>query len=130
MGHEADWRRVMTLPQTTIVAGEIVLLASSSGWAQSLVAAVLPSSRSVEVGRPATAFVTIINAGQHLACGFGFLARPSVAAYVAVTGPGERPSPTAIRRGGPPSDAVRGGRGDAGGAALRGARSPRGSARA
>jgi hypothetical protein len=34
-----------------------------------VVAAILPSSRSVQVGSPATAFATIINAGQQLATG-------------------------------------------------------------
>jgi len=37
--------------------------------ATALVAAVLPSSRSVQMGTPATAFATIINAGTTLACG-------------------------------------------------------------
>jgi hypothetical protein len=34
-----------------------------------VVAAILPNSRSVQVGSPATAFATIINAGQALATG-------------------------------------------------------------
>jgi hypothetical protein len=59
----------MTPCHTMIVTWSIVLLASSSGWAQSLVGAVLPPSRSVQVGGSATAVATVINAGQHIATG-------------------------------------------------------------
>ena len=57
----------MTLCRTMAVTWGIVLLASSAGWAQSLMAAVLPSSRSVEVGTSATFVATMINAGQEVA---------------------------------------------------------------
>jgi hypothetical protein len=40
---------------------------SFSGSSTSIVAALLPSSRSVQVGTPASAFVTIINTGQTIA---------------------------------------------------------------
>ena len=59
----------MTL--TMIVTWSILFLAPSSGWAQSIVAAVLPSSRSVQLGIPATAFATIINAGSVTATSCG-----------------------------------------------------------
>jgi Cellulase (glycosyl hydrolase family 5) len=45
-----------------------------------LVAAVLPGSRSVEVGTPATAFVTIINAGSATAAGVGIVLKPFIPA--------------------------------------------------
>jgi hypothetical protein len=61
----------MTLYQTMIVTWSILFLAPPSSWAQSIVAAVLPSSRSVQVRTsappPYAAFATIINAGQQLA---------------------------------------------------------------
>jgi len=47
-----------------ILVLSIGLLSSSSGLAQSLVAAVPPSSRFVEVGTSATAFATITEAGR------------------------------------------------------------------
>ena len=52
----------MTLYQTMIVIWSILFLAPSSSWAQSIVAAVLPSGRSVQVGSIAGAFATIVNA--------------------------------------------------------------------
>jgi len=61
----------MTLYQTMIVTWSILLLAPSSSWAQSIVAAVLPSSRSVQVGTFATAFATIVNAGSVTATNCG-----------------------------------------------------------
>jgi Cellulase (glycosyl hydrolase family 5) len=45
-----------------------------------LVAAVLPGSRSVTVGTPATAFVTIINAGSATAAGVGIALKPFIPA--------------------------------------------------
>jgi hypothetical protein len=45
-----------------------------------LVAAVLPGSRSVEVGTPATAFVTIINAGSAVAADVGIALKPFIPA--------------------------------------------------
>ena len=45
-----------------------------------LVAAVLPGSRSVAVGTPATAFVTIINAGSATAAGVGIALKPFIPA--------------------------------------------------
>src|SRR5262245_2498568 len=47
--------------------GLIAALPAGQASAQSLVAAVLPSSRSVQVGSPATAYVTIINTGNIVA---------------------------------------------------------------
>jgi len=60
-------RRMVPRYQMMIVTWSILFLAPSSSRGQSLVAAVLPSSRSVQVGTSATAFATIINAGQELA---------------------------------------------------------------
>jgi hypothetical protein len=66
---------VTTLYQTMIVTWSILFLAPSSSWAQSIVAAILPSSRSVQVGTFATAFATIINAGSVTAtsCGISLI---------------------------------------------------------
>ena len=68
---QGNRRYVMTLYQTMIVTWSILFLAPSSSWAQSIVAAVLPSSRSVQVGTFATAFATIINTGSVTATNCG-----------------------------------------------------------
>jgi hypothetical protein len=81
----------MTLYQTMIVTWSILFLAPSSSWAQSIVAAVLPSSRSVQVGTvpfppttppPYMAFATIINAGQQLATDCGISKLSSIPAIL------------------------------------------------
>jgi hypothetical protein len=61
----------MTLYRTMIVTWSILFLAPSAGWAQSIVAAVLPSSRSVQVGTFTTVFATIINTGSATAINCG-----------------------------------------------------------
>lgn len=61
----------MTLYQTMIVIWSILFLAPSSSWAQSIVAAVLPSGRSVQVGSIAGAFAIIVNAGSVTATSCG-----------------------------------------------------------
>src|SRR5262245_26895412 len=65
----------MTLRRMVIVAWGILFFAPSSGWAQTIAAAVLPSSRSVQVGTFATGFATIINTGSVTAtnCGISLL---------------------------------------------------------
>src|SRR4030095_16182906 len=88
---QGDRRYVMTCYKTMIVTWSILFLAPSSSWAQSIVAAVLPSSRSVQVGTvtfpPATpppymAFATIINAGQQLATDCGISRLSSIPAIL------------------------------------------------
>lgn len=61
----------MTLYQAMIVTWSILFFAPSYTWAQSIVAAVLASSRSVQIGIPATAFATIINVGSVTATNCG-----------------------------------------------------------
>jgi hypothetical protein len=58
-----------------------------------LVSAVLPSSRSVQVGSTATAFATIINAGSTMATGCGISVLTSIAANFSyqATGPANQP---------------------------------------
>src|SRR5262245_56241523 len=65
----------MTLQRTVIVAWSILFFGPSSGWAQSIAAAILPSSRSVQVGTFATGFATVINTGSITAtnCGISLL---------------------------------------------------------
>ena len=54
-------------------------LAFANAPVTSLLAAMLPSSRSVQVGVPATAFATIINAGSVTATGCGISVIPAIA---------------------------------------------------
>src|SRR5262245_59853426 len=68
-----------------VVAGflmtlSLLLALAPPGSAQSLVASILPSSRSVQVGVPATAFATVINTGQTSATGCSISPRTSVPA--------------------------------------------------
>ena len=72
---------MILLYQSITVIWSILILATSSSWAQSIVAAVLPSGRSVQVGTPATAFATIINAGSITATSCGI----SLATAIPVT---------------------------------------------
>ena len=67
-------------PPLVLFLGLLVVLVPSASWAQSLVAAVLPSSRSVGVGTPATAFATIINTGSSTATGCSIALLTAVAA--------------------------------------------------
>ncbi len=60
--------------------GLIGTLQAGQASAQSLVAAVLPTSRSVQVGSPATAFVTIINTGNATASSVGISLQTNIPA--------------------------------------------------
>ena len=60
--------------------GLIGTLQATQASAQSLVAAVLPTSRSVQVGSPATAFVTIINTGNATASSVGISLQTNIPA--------------------------------------------------
>src|SRR5215831_15756981 len=63
-----------------IILGLIGGLHAGPASAQSLVAAVLPSSRSVQVGIPATAFATIINTGAATASSVGISLQTNIPA--------------------------------------------------
>jgi len=72
-------------------AGAVALMLA---WAppassQTLVAAVLPSSRAVQVGTPATAFATVINTGAvtAMACAISLAANPALALHYQTTDP-------------------------------------------
>jgi hypothetical protein len=72
----------MTLYRMIIVMWSILFLAPSSSWAQSIAAAVLPSSRSVHIGTFTTVFATIINTGSVTATNCGIsLATAIVATF-------------------------------------------------
>src|SRR5262245_42737818 len=49
-------------------------------WAQSLAAAVLPASRSAQVGSPVTAFATVINIGPGTATGCSIAPKTTIPA--------------------------------------------------
>src|SRR5258706_13188530 len=65
---------------TVMFLGLIGMLQAGQASAQSLVAAVLPSSRSVQVGSPATAFPTIINTGNNTALSVSISLQTSIPA--------------------------------------------------
>ena len=62
-------RRVRDFGLWLLLAAGIVVGANGVAAAQTIVAAVLPGSRSVQVGSPATAFATILNLGPARATG-------------------------------------------------------------
>ena len=64
---EALWQTLFQVLGSIIVCAFVMI--PSTSRAQSLVAAVLPASRSVQVGRPAPAFATMINTGAGTATG-------------------------------------------------------------
>lgn len=67
----------------------LLLGLTPASWAQSLVAAVLPSSRSIQVGTAATAFATIINTAStpSLACGLAPLSSVPASFHFQTTNP-------------------------------------------
>ena len=65
--------RLLRLPLLLLAVAVAALAVPGAARAQALSAAILPASRSVQVGAPATAFVTILNAGPATARGVGIL---------------------------------------------------------
>ena len=64
------------------VLATLLLLLTATPAAAQLCAAVLPASRSVQIGQPATAFATIINAGTATATGCHIVFPPGLPATV------------------------------------------------
>ena len=70
------------------VMGLGLLCSAAPSWAQSIEAAVLPSSRSTIVGKPVTAFATIANTGSAVANGCAIsTAQPNVKLTYQTTDP-------------------------------------------
>jgi hypothetical protein len=97
------WDAKQSLPLLLVLLGSAIFVSPApppvSGQAVSpLVAAVLPSSRSAQVGVPVTAFVTVVNAGAETVQGVGVFLRTPIPATLTfqTTDPGtNRPIGTA-----------------------------------
>jgi hypothetical protein len=78
------------VPLLVVVGLLLPSIAATPACAQSLVAAVLPSSRSIQLGATATAFATLINAGTGAATGCGIALGTSIPATLSyqTTDPG------------------------------------------